>query len=534
MAEDTSSVQVIDEITVGLTRQNELTSLTEPGMASEWTLSDDMLTATFKIRTGIPWVKWDASKGEVAQVMGCDGTTPRTVTANDFAYGIKRTIDPKNSSPYAYVLGMSLKGAQDVIDGKDEKMEKLGVKVVDDSTLELTFNEPAVYNINIAGMWVAHAEPSWLIDGDDCTEGRGDRWTETGFNQNYGPWVLKEWVHDSTLTVTKNPFWPTDIETIPQAKMEEVTWTMLDDVAALSEYEAGNLEMTSVPLADMDRVKTDATLSKELNVGPDSCTYYLGFNTTAPVVDDVRVRRALSMAIDRQSLIDNVLKGEQQPAQWFGRPGILAGAPTLEKYPDLGVKFDVTKAKAVLQEYLDEKKLTADQLDITYMFNTSSGHQKIAETVQQMWKDNLGIQAKLVNQEWKVYLETTKSKDTPQVYRMGWCMDYPDANNFNREAVGFGGSQNPVENGKSSGGLFWKNDTYEQLVKDAAKELDPDKRMKMYADAENILVWEDAAMIPMYWYTRVTVTKPYVTRTYSVLGGNQRYEKWDIDMTAKP
>ena len=165
--------------------------------------------------------------------MGCDGTTPRTVTANDFAYGIKRTIDPKNSSPYAYVLGMSLKGAQDVIDGKDEKMEKLGVKVVDDSTLELTFNEPAVYNINIAGMWVAHAEPSWLIDGDDCTEGRGDRWTETGFNQNYGPWVLKEWVHDSTLTVTKNPFWPTDIETIPQAKMEEVTWTMLDDVAGL-------------------------------------------------------------------------------------------------------------------------------------------------------------------------------------------------------------------------------------------------------------------------------------------------------------
>jgi oligopeptide transport system substrate-binding protein len=293
----------------------------------------------------------------------------------------------------------------------------------------------------------------------------------------------------------------------------------------MSEYEAGNLDVASaVPLADMDRIKADPTLSKELSINPSMCTYYYGFNTKAPIVDDARVRRALSMAIDRQALIDNVTKGNQIPAQWFARPGI-AGAPTLEKYPDLGIKSDPVKAKEELDSYLKEKGLTADKLDLTLMFNTSSGHQKIAEAIQQMWKTNLGIDVKVVNQEWKVYLVTTKDpKATPQIFRMGWCLDYPDANNWDKDVVAFGGSQNPRE----GGGLNWKNDAYEKLVADAAKELDPAKRTEMYAQAEDILVNTDAAMAPIYWYTNLNMTRPYVTRTYSS-SGHETYEKWDIN-----
>jgi oligopeptide transport system substrate-binding protein len=292
----------------------------------------------------------------------------------------------------------------------------------------------------------------------------------------------------------------------------------------MSDYEAGNLDyIPEPPLADLDRIKADPTLSKELSIGPYMCTYYYGFNTKAPFVDDARVRRALSMAVDRQGLIDNVTKGGQTPAQWFARPG-QAAAPTLEEYPDLGVKFDKEKANAELDAYLAEKGLTKDKLDITLMFNTSSGHQKIAEAIQQMWKDNLGVDVKVVNQEWKVYLVTTKDPTaTPQIFRMGWCMDYPDANNWDKDVAAFGGSQNPRE----GGGFNWKNDEYEALVNQAAVESDAKKRTELYAQAEDILVNKDAVMAPLYWYTQLDMTKPNVTRTYSA-DGHERFEKWDI------
>ena len=310
---------------------------------------------------------------------------------------------------------------------------------------------------------------------------------------------------------------------MPAPKLDEVVFSMLDETAAFAEFEAGNLDSTGVPLADIDRVKADPELSKLYYTAPNLCTYYYGYNTKAPFVDDARVRRALSQAIDRQSLIDNVLKGGQEPAQWFARPG-LAAAPTMASHPDLGIKFDAAAANKNLDEYLAEKGLTKDKLDITLMFNTSSGHQKIAEAIQQMWKTNLGIDVKLTNQEWKVYLKTIRDPiGTPQIYRLGWCQDYPDANNFTREVFAMGGSANPSE----GGGINWANDAFEEIVKKAAVEQDAAKRLEMYAEAEELLVDTEAAIAPIYWYTRNTVTKPYVVRTFSA-SGHESYEKWDI------
>ena len=254
------------------------------------------------------------------------------VNAQDFEYGTLRTLKPETASPYAYVLSFVLDGAEDFNTGMITDTAKVGVKAIDDATLQFTFKEPAAYNATIAGMWTGYAQPKWLIEGDDCTEARGERWIETGFLQSYGPFTVKEWVHDSNITLAKNPFWP-GTEYIPVPKIDEVQFAMLDAPAQMSEYEAGNLDVTNgVPLADMDRIKADPTLSKELSINPQQCTYYYGFNTKAPIVDDVRVRRALSMAIDRQGLIDNVTKGGQEPAQWFARPG-LAGAPTMRVIP---------------------------------------------------------------------------------------------------------------------------------------------------------------------------------------------------------
>ncbi len=327
------------------------------------------------------------------------------------------------------------------------------------------------------------------------------------------------------MTLVKNPFWP-GTEALPSPKIDEIVFMMLDEAAAFSEYEAGNLDAVAVPGTDLDRVKADPVLSKELYNGVNLCSYFYGFNTTAPFVDDARVRRALSMAIDRQALIDAVLKGGQVPAQWFSRPG-LAGAPTLESHPDLGVMFDPEAAKLSLQQYMDEKSLTVDQITISLMFNTSSGHQKIAEAIQQMWKDVLGLDVQLINQEWAVYLETIKGADTPQVWRLGWCPDYPDANNYLREVFAANGSSNPYTDGEPSGGVFWSNQVYEDLMAQAAIETDVAKRVELYAQAETILVYEDAVIIPIYWYATNSVTKPYVVRTYGS-AGQQEYSKWDI------
>lgn len=527
VAEDTSSVQIIEVTGVGLSRLNEEAYPPEivPGMAEKWDVSQDGKTYTFHLRKDVPWVKYDAAKKQVVKVQTCDAKD-RMVTAGDFAYGILRTIAPETASPYAYLPGMVLVGADDYTNGKEKDPAKVGVKVIDDATLELTFKEEAAFNVNIAGLWLMHAQPKWIIEGDDCTTARKDKWTETGLYQTYGPFAMKEWVHDSSITLVKNPFWPGDKFT-PQAKIEEVTWSMLDEAPAFADYEAGNLDIANVPQADLDRVKADPDLSKQYKQGPALATYYYGFNTTAKFVDDVRVRRALSMAVDRKSLVENVTKAGQEPAQWFCRPGLVA-CPTLKDYPDLGVKYNVEEAKKLLDEYMKEKNLTLDKIDISLMFNTSSGHQKIAEAVQQMWKANLGLDVKIVNQEWKVYLKTTKSKDTPQVFRMGWNLDYPDANNFDREVCAAGGSMNPTDKtGKPEGGFMWKNDTFEKLLVDAAKEKDNKKRTDMYAQIEKILVWDDAVMIPLYWYTRSVATKPYVARTFSSTG-SEHIEKWDI------
>lgn len=308
----------------------------------------------------------------------------------------------------------------------------------------------------------------------------------------------------------------------------------IDTPEALAEYEAGNLDTSAVDTDNLDRVKADATLSKQLVVAPDFCSYYYGFNTKKAPMDDARVRRAFSMAIDRKSLVDNVLKGGQIPAQWVENPG-LNGAPTLEKYPDGGIKYDPETAKKLLAEYLAEKGTTADKLDVTLMFNTSAGHQRIAEAIQLMWKETLGVNVKLLNQEWKVHLAMMDGPDATQIFRTGWCLDYADANNFTKDLFALGGSSNqidPANPGVPFGGIQWFNQAYEDLITAAGKELDPAKRMELYAQAGKIAFYDDAVVAPIYWYSRNTVTKPYLTRTFST-GGHEHYEKWDIDMEAK-
>lgn len=532
-AQDTSSIQVAQELFGGVTTADEVTNETQPGIAASYEISEDGTVYTFKLLDNIYWVKYDEALGEVVQVMDdADPPAPRKVTANDFLYGFLRTLNADVASPYSYVLNNVLAGGAEYnAAATDEEraalVDGVGVKVIDDLTLEITFKSAAAYNASIAGMWMGYAQPSWVI------EEKGDRWIEPGIIQSYGPYALKEWIHDYSATLIANPFWP-GTEYIPAPKIKIVNLRFIDTPEALAEYEAGNMDTSGVDTANLDRVKADPVLSKELVVAPNFCSYYYGMNTSKPPMDDARVRRAFSLAVDRQSLIDNVLKGGQIAAQWLENPG-LAGAPTLEAYPDLGIKYDAEAAKALLNEYLTEKGITADQLDVSLQFNTSAGHQLIAESLQLMWAETLGVNVKLLNQEWKVHLAMMDGPDAAQIFRTGWCLDYPDANNFTKDLIAIGGSSNQTKPGAPGvpyGGIQWLNPEYEALIAAAAAELDPAKRAELYAQATQIAIVDDAVVIPIYWYSRNTVTKPYLTRTFSS-GGHERYEKWDIDMEAK-
>lgn len=516
LATDTTSVQVDEEFFGGLTRQNDETAAPEPNLATKWDISADGKTFTFHMRNDVPWVKYNQATKKVEQVMDDDGN-PRMVTAFDVVYGTKRTLDPRTASQYAYVLtyveGADAYNQADTTKLSGAEIDKLGdavgVRAVDTYTVEYKTKDPSSFFVQIAGMWVNYAEPSWLISAQK------DRWTEPGIIQTYGPYTLKEWVHDDHMVWVANPFWPGS-DSAPKPKIQNIYMYMLDATPAQANYESGKLDVNQgwVPLSDMDRIKADPVLSKELSILPSTCTYYYGFNVTKKPFDNQKVRMAFSEAVDRQSLIDNVLKGGQEPAQWFARPGI-AAAPTMKDHPDLGVKFNAADAKKQLADAGFPNG--AGLPPITLAYNTNEGHKKIAEAIAQMWKDNLGVQVQVTNQEWKVYLKTLAT-DSPQVWRLGWCQDYPDANNFDREVFRSDSSQNSTKA---------VDPAYDKLVDQAAQETDMAKRTALYAQAEDLLVNKDAFIIPIYWYTTVALSKPYVHRTYAL--GSQHFEKWSLD-----
>lgn len=517
LAEDTSSIQFSSEIFVGLTHLHEETSETELGMATEWEVSDDGLVYTFKLRDDVPWVKYNNATGEVEQVLDDEGN-PRIVNANDFLYGIRRTQDPATAAIYAYVNhviknaaevnGAGENGEEDPLYGN---LEEIGVRAVDDFTLEYTLKEPAAFFPAIASMWMNWAQPQWLI------EEKGARWIEAGVIQTYGPYTLRSWEHDVSVTLIANPFWP-GTDAIPKASIKYIHAQFLDDSAQFANYEADLNDVSVVPLPELDRIKADPTLSQELATPGILCTYYYGFNVEKPPFDDVNVRKAFSWAVDRTLLVENVTKGGQIPARWFARPG-LAAAPSPEAGDDFGppVTADLEKAKEFLAA--SEKYPSAEQMpEITLMSNQEEGHVKIAEAIQQMWQEALGVQVNFVTQEWKVFLET-RHNDPPQIARNGWCQDYPDADNFLRGVLRSDSPNNDTR---------WGNEEFDRLVDEAARETDPAKRKELYIQAEKILVEEEAAIIPLYWYTKVEVTKPRVNRTYGV-GGQETFEKWTLN-----
>ena len=535
LATDTTSNDVIENLFNGLTGFDENGNVI-PELATDWTVSDDGLTYTFNMRDDAKWVHYSPSAGV---------TEVGPVTADDVVYGVKRTCNPDTASSYAYV-NYIIKGCEewqttDTTALSPEEVQALadaiGVSAVDSYTVQFEINTPAGYFPAIAGMWVNRAMPQGAIDEF------GDNWTEAGNIVTNGPYYLANWFHSDSLTLEKNPFWfgwadaPGNIDKV-------TAYMIVEDSTQFAMYESGELDTAAVPLPDLDRVKTDPVLSQELVIIPSACTYYYGFTNTKAPMDDVLVRKALSAAIDRASLVENVLKGGQIPANTFAPSMIFGNAaedPDIapwaltEEQGGLGYTAALEQAKAWLAEagYPNGEGFPT----ITLMHNTSEAHGLIAQAIQSMWKSGLSIDVNVENQEWKVYLETTRNTtpldQRPHVWRLGWCADYPDENNWVHEVFNTDASQNnPSWEESANAPLSPDGKSYNQLTVEAQQAADPADRQALYKEAERILTDTAAAIAPIYYYTTVRVSKPYLERTYMDLGG-QRLETWVLDAAAK-
>jgi oligopeptide transport system substrate-binding protein len=511
-ASDQGGVNLSNMLFPGLTRlDEENTRQVVPGITTGWDISEDGTVYTFHLIANVPWVRYNAETDSVEQVMDESGN-PRYLTAQDVVYGFTRALDPATGAVGAYMLSPVIVGGEAFNTG-DGMISDLKIRAVDDFTFEVTGPEKVAYALGIYGLITSRATPQWAI------EESGDSWTEPENINSYGPFALKEWVHDDHMNFVKNPFWPGSAG-YAQAKLDELDIRFLDDGTQLREYEAGNLDVVAVVPSDQyDRVSTDSVLSKELTVFPGMCSTDWNFNTQKAPFDNVHMRRAFSYAVDRQSLADNVLKGGRIPARWYTPPSI-AFAPTLEDNPDLGITFDADKAQEEFQLGLTDLGLTsADQLpSITVDFGDSPTNNLIGQTLQVMWKDTLGVTVTLNPMDRTTYW-TLMGQDSGQIHAGGWCPDYNDANNYTHDVLYSTSSNNFGR---------WNNPEFDALIDRARVSSDDAERRQLYAQAEQLEIVDQAATIPLVWESIPTLTKPYVIRTLAP-SRVESYWNWDIN-----
>ncbi len=511
-ARDVPSVQVIAEIFPELGRLHEEEVFVQPGMAT-WEVSEDGLVYTYHIMPEVPWVRYNPNTDQVEQVLDESGN-PRYVTANDFVTTFRRTLDPRVASDYAGILAPWVVGATEFMtsdpdasdDVRQELLDGLGVVALDDYTLQLTTPLASSINELITSLWFTAAEPTWLI------EEVGDFWIEPENIATYGPWAVKDWVHDESLTLIKNPFWP-GTDSIPQPQIDEVQFVFLDLEPQLAAYEAGELDVAEIPPSAIDRIMADPELSQQLHTAPGTCTYYYGFNQNNELLQDPRVVRAFSMAIDRQAIVDNVSRRGETPAGFFTLPTMIA-APQQEDYPDLAIHSDPEAAQALWQEYVDETGINPADVQLTILHNTSDLHASVAQAVQQMWAETLGVNVQIASQDFGTYLDLRRDAD---IYRAAWCFDYPDTNNWLFDV--FHTSNDPDNH--------FSNAEFDALVEQARVSPDVEERRELYAQAEYILVNRNAAIAPIYYYVTQDLTRPGIERTHSVIT-REYYEKWSV------
>lgn len=460
---DVEGSGVLRSVFEGLYNEDQKGALV-PGVATGFDLSEDKTVYTFKLRDNAKWSNGDP------------------VTANDFVYSWRRLADPKTASEYAWYMElMQVKNSAAVIAG-EVPPDQLGVKAIDDLTLEVTIEAPLPYFPKM----LTHA--STFPVNQKALEANGDKWTEAGTLVGNGAYVLKEHILGEKVVMEPNPnYWDNENTVI-----QKITALTINDVnAALTRYLSGELDRVDIPAGQYPTLKEQ--YPDQATSVPQSCSYIYMFNMDEAkgpaALKDIRVRKALSYAIDRDIVVEKILQGGQAPSYNWTHAATEGFAMPEIDYAKWTQEERLAKAK----ELLAEAGFGPDNpLKLTLNYNTSEDHKKIAIAVQQFWK-GIGVDLTLNNMEWKVHTDKMQNQDF-EVARYAWCGDYNEASTYLDLFTSYSGHNN---------GKFFSEE-YDKLMKDSKTAADPNP---MYTQAEQILA-ENMPMAPIYQYTKVEMIKP--------------------------
>ena len=458
VAEDSDGGDVLRDLFEGLYNQDATGNLI-PGVALEHSVSDDGLTYTFTLRDNAKWSNGDP------------------VTAGDFEYAWKRAASPELASPYSWFIElMSIENAGAVIAGEMDASE-MGVKAIDDTTLEVKLSQPLPYFPQMLTHFTTFPVHQATV------EAHGDDWTKPGNMVSNGAYVLSEHVpQEKMVRVRNDQYWDNENTII-----ETVTSLVINDEnVALTRYLAGELDRTDVPAGEFPRLSQEYP-EQAVSV-PSACSYYYMFNLREGAQEELQnadVRKALSLAIDRDIIVENVLAGGQEPAYTFTH-WATAGFETPD-IPMASMTQEERNAKA--KELMEGAGFGADNpLSVDLVYNTSESHKSIAIAISQMWKQTLGVETTLANQEWQTFLEARSNGDF-DVARGGWCADYNEASTF----------LDLMHSGSGYNDSKYVNPEVDALLDEAKTAENPQAN---YDRVEEFIA-QDTPIIPIYHYASV-------------------------------
>lgn len=438
-----------------------------PGVAERWSVDDNGRVYRFYLRTDARW---------------SDGSP---VTAHDFVAGLQRSVDPATGSNYSKILS-PIKNADAVIAG-EMPPEALAVTAVDDVTLDIELTAPTPYfigQLSHSSAYPVHRPSLEQWGNDFAREGR---------LVGNGAYQLTRWALQSHIELVRNPHYWDNANT----RIDRVIFLSIEDInAEYQRYRAGEIDWTSaVPTTLLSKIK--AEMPDDLRTHAYLGVYYYGLNLArAPFKDNPKLRRALSLAIDRELIAERILGDREQAATGWVPPGVQNHRYAAPHWTGLNRAQRLEKARALYAEagYSADRPL---QLEILY--NTSEDHKKIATVIAAMWKQWLGVDVQLRNQEWKVYLQSRRLKADTQVFRAGWIGDYNDPHTF-MEIM-------HSEHGLNDVG--YASQTYDDLLAAARREPDLEQRALLMQAAERQLL-DDLPILPIYFYNSRRLVRPTV------------------------
>lgn len=468
LATDVLSFDILNEVLDGLTRYDQNNQIKPgSGLAKSWDVSSDGLTYTFHLRDA----KWS------------DGNP---ITAQDFEYAWKRALDPKLGSQYAYQL-YYIKGAEEYNSGKGSA-DDVAVKALDDKTLQVTLKAPTPQFLGLTSFG------TYLPLEKSVYEKYGDKVGSDPDKMVYsGPFIIKTWNHQQNIVLEKNPnYWDKD-----NVKLQTINLQIMkDDNTIVQSYETGAIDVMGVPSSYMDKYKN----TPEFHTKAIATSWYLQFNTKSPIFKNANIRKAFTLALNRQAFVDNVLKNGSIPAESAVPPGIPGyNGEDFRKQAGEGYfkDNDVQAAKDYLQKGLQELGLTKLPT-IKFLGDDTTRAKQQDQAIQEMWKTNLGVNVELDNVAFKVRLDMM-DKGNYDIVFAGWGADYNDPMTF----------LDMWQTGNGNNTAFYSNPEYDKLIDEAKVNGDLKQRNDQLIQAEKILM-NDMPIGPIFFQARAYVLRPYV------------------------